>query len=82
PEVTVSIKHGIGAVPMRFEGLKSSVGLRLYRIVNGEPIPFDQAVHGNDFWQTDYDALAGTYTVTYNVPLDGLAESKWTLSYN
>jgi hypothetical protein len=79
-EVTVMIKGGVGAVPIRFEGLKSPGGYRLYQVVNGKRVNFDQSVHGNDFWQTDYDVLAGTYAVTYNVPLDGLAESKWTLS--
>ena len=79
-EVTVMIKGGVGAVPIRFEGLKSSDGYRLYQVVKGKRVNFDPSVHGNDFWQTDYDALAGTYTVTYNVPLDGLAESKWILS--
>jgi len=69
PEVTVSIKGGIGAVPMRFEGLKSSVGLRLYQIVNGESIPFDQAVHGNDFWQTDHNPAQDTWSITYNIKL-------------
>ena len=69
PEVTVSIKGGIGAVPMRFEGLNSSVALRLYRIVNGEPILFDKAVHGNDFWQTDYNPDQNTWSITYNIKL-------------
>jgi hypothetical protein len=69
PEVTVSIKGGIGAIPMRFEELKSCVGLRLYQIVNGEPIPFDQTVHGNDFWQTDYNPAQDTWSITYNIKL-------------
>ncbi len=81
-EVTVMIKGGAGVVPISFEGLKSSDGYRLYQVVNGKRVKFDQSVHGNDYWQTDYDALAGTYIVTYNVPLDGLTESKWILSYN
>jgi len=67
PEVTVSVEGGIGAVPVRFEGLRSSVGFRLYRMVNGDPVSFDQAVHGNDFWQTGYDAVSETWNVTYNI---------------
>jgi hypothetical protein len=27
-------------------------------------------VHGNDFWQTDYDAVSNTWQITYNLPLD------------
>ena len=69
PEVTVSIEGGIGAVPMRFKGLKSSIGMRLYQIVNGKPIPFDQAVHGNDFWQTDCNHAQNTWSITYNIKL-------------
>jgi hypothetical protein len=69
PIVTVTIQGGVGAVPIRFEGLKSSVGSRLYRIVNSEPIPFDQAVHGNDFWQTDYNPNQNTWSITYNIKL-------------
>jgi hypothetical protein len=28
-------------------------------------------VHGNDFWQTDYDPAAGRWEITFNVQLDG-----------
>lgn len=77
PEVTVTIKGGVGAVPIRFEWLKTGVGHRLYQVVGGERVPFDQSVHGNDFWQTDYDAATASYAVTYNLPLDGLDESQW-----
>ena len=82
PEVTVMIKGGVGAVPISFEGLKSASGYNLYQLVNGKRIKLDQSVHGNDFWQTDYDALADSYKITYNVPLDDLKESKWILTRN
>jgi len=45
-------------------------------------IKWDQSVHGNDFWQTDYDAFSNSYKITYNVPLDDLKESKWILTRN
>jgi hypothetical protein len=70
PEVKVTLQGGIGAVPVRFAGLKSTVGYRLYQVVNGERTQFDQSVHGNDFWQTDYDAGSGTWSITYNLNLD------------
>jgi len=82
PEVTVMIKGGVGVVPISFEGLKSTAGYSLYQLVNGKRIKLDQSVHGNDFWQTDYDALADSYKITYNVPLDDLKESKWILTRN
>ena len=80
PEVTVSIKGGVGAVPVSFEGLESNNGYRLYQVINGKRKPFDQSVHGHDFWQTDYDAATGTYKMSFNVPLDELSESTWILT--
>ena len=76
PEVTVTIKGGVGAVPISFTGVKSTMGT-LYQIVNGKRVKFDQSVHGNDFWQTDYDAATKLYKITYNLPLDGLNKSTW-----
>lgn len=78
-EVEVAIKGGVGAVPIRFEGLPSALGNRLHQVVDGRRIPFDQSVHGHDFWQTDFDAATQTYRVTFNLPLDGLEESRWLL---
>jgi hypothetical protein len=36
--------------------------------VNGQP--FNQSVHGNDYWQTDYDPQTGTWSQTFNLPRD------------
>lgn len=80
PEVEVEIKGGVGVVPLRFEGLPSVRGYRLYRLQGGQQFPLDQAEHGNDYWQTDYDAESGTYRMTFNLPLDGIDETKWVLS--
>lgn len=80
PEVTVVIKGGVGAVPIQFEGLPANQGASLYRVDQGRRIKFDQSVHGNDFWQTDYDAVSKTYTMTYNLPLDELKESTWVFA--
>ncbi|MCP4785504.1 MAG: hypothetical protein GY878_18315 [Fuerstiella sp.] len=80
PEVTVAIKGGVGAVPIRFEGLATSQGYQLYRVVSGERIGFEQSVHGNDFWQTDFDAATETYRMSFNLPLDESSTSKWVLA--
>ncbi|MGB7342945.1 MAG: hypothetical protein WBD20_01920 [Pirellulaceae bacterium] len=80
PEVTVSIKGGVGAVPIRFEGLSSNQGYQLHRVVDGKRIKFEPSVHGHDFWQTDYDAATKTYKMSFNLPLDGLKESQWVLA--
>ena len=77
-EVTVDVKGGVGAVPIRFEKLKS-VDVMLYQVVNGKQVKFDQSVNGNDFWQTDYNTKTKTYSMTFNLPLDGLSSSRWIL---
>lgn len=77
PSVTVDIKGGVGYVPIRFDGLPIADGYRLYEQVAGKLIPLDQSLHGNDFWQADYEATTKTYSLTYNLPLDGKPTSRW-----
>ncbi|MCE5277102.1 MAG: glycoside hydrolase family 99-like domain-containing protein [Planctomycetaceae bacterium] len=79
PTVEVSIKGGVGYVPIRFEGIKSIDGIGLYEVVGGKELKLDQIVHGDDFWQTDYDAATKTYSLTYNLPLDNKPQSTWRL---
>ena len=55
---------GLGYVPVTITGLDAHDGFRLE--VDGETL--DQSVHGNDFWQTDYDSGSGTWSRTYNIP--------------
>ncbi len=80
PTVVVQIIGGVGAVPIQFEGLASGTEVRLYQVVNGERVLFDQSVHGNDYWQTDYDPATRSYKLTFNLPLDGQQESTWILT--
>ncbi len=77
--VEVAVSGGVGVVPIRFEGLTSVDGLMLHRVGGERLTPLDQSVNGNDFWQTDYDAETKTYRMTFNLPLDGVAESTWVL---
>lgn len=79
PEVVVDIKGGVGYVPIRFEGLNRPDGYGLYEIADGQELELDQSVHGNDFWQVDYEAATGTWKWTFNLPLDGKATSRWVL---
>jgi hypothetical protein len=79
PEVTVSVRGGVGYVPIRFEGLAAVDGYGLYEVVGGVQQRLDQSVHGNDYWQTDYDAGSDSYRLTFNLPLDGKAASTWVL---
>ncbi|TWT54569.1 hypothetical protein Pla22_22190 [Rubripirellula amarantea] len=58
-----TLAGGLGYVPITLTGLASPRGHHLS--VNGKPL--DQNVHGNDFWQTDYDPSTKTWSRTYNV---------------
>ena len=75
----MSIEGGRGQVPMRFDGLQEAHGYALFQIVGGELVQLDQAVNGNDFWQTDYESESGSYRITYNLPLDEGGHSRWVL---
>ena len=55
----VTVKGGLGHMPVVLTGLKSPGGHRIF--VNDQPLTH---------WQTDYDAASGTWTRTYNVPVD------------
>ena len=44
-----------------------------------ETQPLDQSDYGNDFWETSFDPDSKTYTVTYNLPLDGKSNTTWIL---
>lgn len=78
-EVSVEIEGGVGIVPIRFEGLTTATGYALLQVTDGKHTKLDQSVHGNDFWQTDFDADTHSYRVSFNLPLDGLETSTWVL---
>ena len=60
----LTVTGGLGYVPVTFTGLTMpcDYGLSL----DGQPV--DQSVHGNDFWQTDYDAATRQWQLTFNIP--------------
>lgn len=64
---TFDLTGGINFVPVTFTGLSSPRNSTL--TVNG--VPLNQATHGNDFWQTDYDPVTRTWSRTYNLPPSG-----------
>jgi hypothetical protein len=61
-----TLTHGLGYVPVTFTGLSTSRGFTLF--IDDKPL--NQSIHGNDFWQTDYDAESKTWSQTYNVPIN------------
>jgi hypothetical protein len=62
-----TLTGGLGFVPITFNGLTAPDDHTLY--LDGQPL--DQSVHGNDFWQTDYDPVAQRWSRTYNIPAAG-----------
>ena len=75
--VVLDITGGVAQVPVRFEGLKTPLGFKLHEEVDGKPVEFTQAVHGNDYWQADFDPVSKTYLLTFNLPTDGKTQSRW-----
>jgi hypothetical protein len=75
PAITISTEDdqaeftlagGLGYVPITFTGLHSPRGHALF--IDDKPL--NQGIHGNDFWQTDYDAESKTWSQTFNIPVD------------
>jgi len=60
----------VGYVPITFTGLNHAKPRAVLLTVDGKESSLNQAVYGNDFWQTDFDAALGTWSQTYNINLD------------
>jgi hypothetical protein len=88
-EISVSAKQraqfavsgGVAYVPLTFTGLKDYRDFRLYRGLDGTIKAEDQSVNGNDFWQTDYDTVSDTWTMTYNINLDSSVKPQKTVTF-
>ncbi len=78
-QIAVMIERAVGAVPISFKGLDSATDYSLYQLMNQKWVKFHPEVHGNDYWQTDYDPSTQTYQISYNLPLDAVENSKWLL---
>jgi hypothetical protein len=66
----VVLNGGLGYVPVTFGRLSSYRDYELWFVVGQGPRRVDQAIHGRDFWQTDFDPTSRTWSLTYNVPVD------------
>lgn len=71
----IQVSSGVGTIPVTFSGLNIHQGYRMWHIKNGEKIPFDQSVHENDYWQTDFDPSNRKWSITYNLCLHDLYQS-------
>lgn len=67
----ITVKGGMGYVPLTFTNVKHYSGYSLEEYINGQWQKVDQSVTGNDYWQAWYDSDTCTYELTYNVPHSG-----------
>ena len=72
------ITGGLGYIPMTFENLCDYEGYTLEEYQNESWVPVDQAYHGNDFWQVDFDSVTETWSRTYTVNLDSPSDTRVT----
>jgi hypothetical protein len=70
-QAAFTVTGGLGHVPFTFTGLSDYRGPVLEENLNGVWTPLNQAVHGNDFWQCDYNAGTGAWEITFTANLDG-----------
>ena len=68
-ELTVS--GGLGYTPLTFHGLNHHDGWRLERQDTQGWLPLNYAVHGNDYWQSTFDADQQTWSQTFSVQNQG-----------
>lgn len=73
-DLQFTINRGVGAIPMRFDNLSSD---RCDLYCDG--VKFEAEVHGNDYWQTDYDPRTHSFSHSFNVPFDGKCSPLFTL---
>ena len=72
----VELRGGLAYLPVTFSGLRGYKGFRLLLSTGDAFTVVDQSVHGNDFWQADYDPRDATWALTYNLPLDTPADER------
>jgi hypothetical protein len=65
----LTVHGGLAHLPLSFSGLSSNKDYALYESTGESLNRVDQSVHGNDFWQTEYDEARDTYRMTFNVPI-------------
>jgi len=70
-QAAFTVTGGLGAVPFTFSGLSDYRAPVLEEQVGDVWTLLDQAAHGRDFWQCDYDAEAAAWTITFTLKLDG-----------
>lgn len=77
----VTITGGKGYLPIVFKGLTNISNPKLWRTKNNTWELVNQANHGKDFWQTEYDASTGSFELIYNVNQDTTNDVTNTVQY-
>lgn len=76
-----SITGGNGYVPLTFTGLSDYKGFELFQRTDSGWKKIDQSIYGKDFWQTEYNTVAGKWEITYNVKLDSPGDVRRMLEF-
>lgn len=63
-------KGGIGYVPITIQQLSTYKNPVLYIKEGKQWKQIDQSKYGNDYWQTDFNPISGTWEITYNINMD------------
>lgn len=80
-KVEISLTGGLGYVPLTITNVLSYKNPELFRKENGEWKIVNQEVHGNDFWQTEYNATNGTWDISFNINLDSPKDRRRNLDF-
>jgi hypothetical protein len=67
-ETVFTLRGGLGWIPLRLSGLPGPEGPELFRRGAGGLERITQGDPERAFWQTDYDAAAERWRITYNLP--------------
>jgi hypothetical protein len=77
-----SLTGGLSHVPVTIADLKDfRRPLLEFCNPDGAWTKVDQSVHGNDFWQTDYEAASKTWALTFNVPCETPGDARVAREY-
>lgn len=61
---------GLGYVPLIISNVGKYRNPELFEKLNDEWKKVDQSVHGNDFWQSEYNTKTSTWDISYNLDMD------------
>jgi hypothetical protein len=79
--INFSVTGGRGYVPLTIANVGNYQNPTLFRKVNGKWQKVNQAVYGNDFWQTEYNAVNNAWDITFNVNLDSPNDERQTVEF-